>query len=279
MEEDGMAWIESHQELKDHPKTRKLARQLGITVPAAIGHLHCLWWWALEYAQDGDLSVYDAEDIADAAMWEGESSAFTDGLIKAGFIDSADDTDAITIHDWMEYAGRLVTSRRRKADAMKLKRDGTLPAQGRNVTGTLPVRAVTNRNNTVTVPYTSSSNEDEDATPSAKHDYPDWFQPLIDLKGFKATAHKNATQSIREGCEEAGVNEAEVVSDFAEYYRDGGRATNGWSDPVAALVRTLPVQIAKGRKSSNRPPPKVFSVNSQDFAAMKAAHDARQERG
>ena len=275
-----MAWIESHQELKDHPKTRKLARQLGITVPAAIGHLHCLWWWALEYAQDGDLSEYDAEDIAEAAMWEGESAAFNDGLIKAGFIDSADDTDAGSIHDWMEYAGRLVTARRRKSDAMKEKRAGNVPVTGRNVVGTLPTRAVTNRNPTVTVPYTSSSNEDEDATPSAKHDYPDWFQPLTALKGFKSTAHKNAIQSVREGCEEAGVNEAEVVSDFAVYYRDGGRAANGWSDPVAALGRTLPKQINQTRrKGGNRPPPKVFSVNSQDFVAMKAEQDARKARG
>jgi len=31
-------------------------------------------------------------------------------------------------------------------------------------------------------------------------------------------------------------DEAEIVLAFADYYRDGGRATNGWSDPVAALV-------------------------------------------
>ena len=62
--------------------------------------------------------------------------------------------------------------------------------------------------------------------------------------------------------------EAEIVLAFADYYRDGGRATNGWSDPVAALVRTLPVQIAKGRKGHNRPPPKVFSVNSQVFTGL-----------
>jgi hypothetical protein len=110
-------------------------------------------------------------------------------------------------------------------------------------------------------------------------EYPEWFQPLTALKGFKSTAHKGAIQAVREGCEEAGVNEAEVVRAFADYYRDGGRATNGWSDPVAALVRTLPVQIGKGRKSVGRPPPKVFSVNSQDFAAMQAAHEARQAGG
>jgi len=90
---------------------------------------------------------------------------------------------------------------------------------------------------------------------TANFDYPEWFQPLTALKGFKATAHKTAIQSVREGCEEAGVNEAEIVLAFADYYRDGGRATNGWSDPVAALVKTLPVQINKTRKPTSRPPP------------------------
>jgi hypothetical protein len=107
-------------------------------------------------------------------------------------------------------------------------------------------------------------------------DYPEWFQPLVGLKGFKATAHKLAIQSIRDGCDEASVNEAEIVLNFANYYRDGGRAINGWSDPVAALVRTLPVQIAKGRRSVNRPPPQRVKT---DYVAMKAELDARRARG
>ena len=129
----------------------------------------------------------------------------------------------------------------------------------------------------VTVIETSKEPSEDGAT--ANFDYPEWFQPLVGLKGFKATAHKNAIQSVREGCEEAGVNEAEIVLAFADYYRDGGRASNGWSDPVAALVRTLPVQINRTRKPTNRPPPKVFSVNSIDYVAMKAAQDARKARG
>ena len=110
---------------------------------------------------------------------------------------------------------------------------------------------------------------------TANFDYPEWFQPLVGLKGFKATAHKNAILSVREGCEEAGVNEAEIVLAFADYYRDGGRATNGWSDPVAALVRTLPVQINKTRKTGktgNSPPPSdVDPVEKHRQAAAEIA--------
>ena len=114
----------------------------------------------------------------------------------------------------------------------------------------------------------------EPSMESSGHQYPEWFQPLVDLKGFKKTAHKAAILSIQEGCNEASVNEADVVGRFAEYYRDGGRATNGWSDPVAALVRTLPVQIAKTRKGR----PKANSLNI-DYAALKAEVEARRQGG
>jgi len=127
----------------------------------------------------------------------------------------------------------------------------------------------------VTIKESSIKPSEDGAT---KFDYPDWFKPLTELKGFKTTAHKNAIQSIRDGCDEASVNEAEIVLAFADYYRDGGRAINGWSDPVAALVRTLPVQINKTRKPVNRPPPKIW-VNSTDYVAMQAAHEARQSGG
>jgi len=39
-----VAWIESHQTLGQHPKTRKLARLLNISAPTAVGHLQFLWW-------------------------------------------------------------------------------------------------------------------------------------------------------------------------------------------------------------------------------------------
>ncbi len=102
-----MAWIESHQSLKEHPKTRKLARLLGVTVPAAIGHLHCLWWWCVEYAPDGALARYDPEDIAAACMWDGDPAEFLDALLAARFVDA----DPLRVHDWEEYAGRLVRQR------------------------------------------------------------------------------------------------------------------------------------------------------------------------
>jgi len=116
-----MAWIESHQELRLHPKTRRLARELGIPLAQAIGHLHCLWWWAMDYAQDGDLSRYDAMDIAIGAEWDGEPERFLEALIDARFVDRLSDGH-MRLHDWSEYAGRLIEHRRANAERMRRMR-------------------------------------------------------------------------------------------------------------------------------------------------------------
>jgi hypothetical protein len=110
-----MAWLESHQDLRSHPKTARLKRRLGISLPTAIGHLHLLWWWALSYADDGDLVAFDADQIADAAGWEdGNADEFVRAMIAAGFLD-----EDLKIHDWWEYAGRLVV--RREANAARMR--------------------------------------------------------------------------------------------------------------------------------------------------------------
>jgi len=101
-----MAWIESHSTLARHPKTLRLARRLGVSVPTAIGHLHLLWWWALEFAESGDLSVYEPDDIADACEWKGDGRQFWEALIEVRFLDACG-----AIHDWYEYAGRLLEQR------------------------------------------------------------------------------------------------------------------------------------------------------------------------
>lgn len=118
-----MAWIESHDTLKDHPKTRRLRRLLGINLAQAIGHLHLLWWWAATYAQDGDLSHYDAIDIAEAADWDGDPEQFLSALIEAGFVDQ--DDDGTRLHDWYDYAGKLIELRARDAARKRAARKRT----------------------------------------------------------------------------------------------------------------------------------------------------------
>lgn len=120
-----MAWIESHQSLRSHPKTKRLARALSLSVPTVIGHLHCLWWWSLDYASDGDLSAFEAWEIAEGAMWEGDPETFLTALEDAAFYQDG------KLHDWHDYAGRLIHSRdkaRERMAALRAKRGGDDPA-------------------------------------------------------------------------------------------------------------------------------------------------------
>lgn len=121
-----MAWIESHQTLRNHPKVLKAAALLNERRTTVIGCLHCLWWWALDYAQDGVLSQYPIEVIETAAEWHGESGALVNALLncgysdKPGFIES--NPDGMVLHDWYEYAGKLIARRAANVQRMKEKR-------------------------------------------------------------------------------------------------------------------------------------------------------------
>lgn len=115
-----MAWIESHQTLWRHPKTQKAARLAGVNLHEMIGLLHCLWWWSLDYAEDGRLDGHEAADIEAAVGWAGEEGKLWSAWVRAGFIDQG---DAVGIHDWDEYAGRLLEKRAESRQRAQMSRE------------------------------------------------------------------------------------------------------------------------------------------------------------
>lgn len=120
-----MAWIESHQSLSRHRKTIRAAKLLGCDRHKLIGHLHELWWWALDNAgPDGELDGIGPEELAEAAGWK--RPGFADALIEAGFIDRSED-GALTLHDWHDYAGKLndrrAQTRASNAERQRRRRD------------------------------------------------------------------------------------------------------------------------------------------------------------
>lgn len=127
-----MAYIESHEGLGRHPKTRRAARLLGVCAPQVVGHLQFLWWWCLSYAQEGDLSAYEPADIADAAGWEGDPDALIEALLTCGangnpgFLERSDD-GVLHVHDWWDYAGKLIERRQANAERMRKARAAHVP--------------------------------------------------------------------------------------------------------------------------------------------------------
>lgn len=105
-----MAWIELHQTLPQNKKTLRLMNLLKIKNAHAVGHLCMLWLWALDNAQDGDLSSFLDSEISLISGWNKKPQDFVSALIQAGFLD-----EDKQIHDWRDYAGRLIE--KRKSDA------------------------------------------------------------------------------------------------------------------------------------------------------------------
>lgn len=104
-----MDWIKYPRSLINNPKTKRVSRKLGIPAVHIIGHLLSLWSWAVDFAPDGNLKHFTAEDIADAAGWEGDPDVFVEALISCGirgggFLDRVND-DELCIHDWDDHTG------------------------------------------------------------------------------------------------------------------------------------------------------------------------------
>jgi len=110
-----MAWIEAHQGLANHIKTIKLRKLLKIKKIEAVGILFMFWWWSLDNAPDGDISALDDDDISEIVEFKpkGNITVLT-ALIESGFVD-----ENKHIHDWYEYAGKLID--KRKSDAERKK--------------------------------------------------------------------------------------------------------------------------------------------------------------
>lgn len=106
-----MAWIESHQTLRDHPKLYAFMDNLGVAKPQAVGHLHMFWWWCCDYAPEGKLRHNDAQ-LARAGEWTGEPAVFVKALIAAGFLDRQD--GVLAVHDWQEFRLHYEASMERK---------------------------------------------------------------------------------------------------------------------------------------------------------------------
>lgn len=120
-----MAWIELHQSVSWHRKTVRLAKALGCDRTTAVGYIVQLWLWALDAADDGDLTHLSDKDIAGACGWSKRASVFVAGLTEAEYVDRDR-----KIHDWHRYAGRLIAQRRKDAERKRNGGGGSGGASG-----------------------------------------------------------------------------------------------------------------------------------------------------
>lgn len=113
-----MLWIKSYQATDRDPQTKKFCRLTGLDIPRAVGSLHMIWWWAMDWAPDGDISNFEPIDLADAAHYDGDPEAFFNALVEANYVGKT--LDGYEVLNWHNIGGQVLESRK-KAAAKKAK--------------------------------------------------------------------------------------------------------------------------------------------------------------
>lgn len=250
-----MAWIESHQSLRSHRKLLNLASILKADRHKLIGHLHCLWWWALDNVPvSGSLGVLSANEMAMAAEWDGDAGQFLQALTDAGFIDLG---PPLQIHNWDIYGGRLQQVRAKNRERMRVHR--TFREHSPHVIQTF---GATGPNPTV-----QRRGEASPLSPSEKikpiWEPEEWFLPLTQLSGYRQANHSGAQKVISLACAESGADKEEVVKGFCADW-PVLKASYALVDPVAALRGAKVLQVAIRKTKGDGNPRKSFSTNGRN---------------
>ena len=137
-----MAWIQVHQTLKDHRKTYDASDALEVEPAHMLGLLVSFWLWALDNAPTGNLHGISNRTIARAAGWpENNADKFVEVLKAAGWLDITPEGD-LQIHDWYEFAGKLIDQREAEKQRSRIRRTafttGGRPADDRQTTDKRP---------------------------------------------------------------------------------------------------------------------------------------------
>lgn len=149
-----MAWIELHQGLREHKKMFACAEALNLSRIETIGTLVSLWLWALDNAQDGSLQGISNRTVACVCGWpEKKADKLVNTLKDTGWLDYDDDKECLVIHDWYDYAGKLMEQRekdreRKRKEKSGRKNSGGIPAENPRNNQGIPGATIT-----VPLPY------------------------------------------------------------------------------------------------------------------------------
>jgi len=116
-----MAWIKIDQTLRDHKKVLSVSDDLDVDPVKVTGMLVLIWLWSLDNAPNGSLEGISNRSIARAAQWDGDADEFVEALKNARLLDVSAD-GGLSLHDWYEYAGKLIEKRETERERSRLRR-------------------------------------------------------------------------------------------------------------------------------------------------------------
>lgn len=112
-------WIKSYLGTGRGPQTSDFCRITGLDIPTAVGSLHMLWWWIVEFVPDGNITGIHPATIAQQMHFRGDPDVLIDALFQSGFIEETETGRAIA--SWKEIGGQILQNRSkdaaRKADS------------------------------------------------------------------------------------------------------------------------------------------------------------------
>ena len=137
-----MAWLKVYQNIRDHRKLLTAADELEVKPPHMLGMLVSFWLWALDNAPSGSLAGITNRMIARAAQWDEDPDDFVDAITTAGLLKST--PEGLEIHDWYEYAGKLIDQREAEKNRSRRRR-AAAAAEAENNRGTTDGRPADDR--------------------------------------------------------------------------------------------------------------------------------------
>lgn len=247
-----MAWIEVHQSLRDHRKVLALAGELDMPEAHVAGHMLYLWLWSLDNAPEGTLPASE-RIIERAAGWQGMAGALVAGMVGAGMLDRDPSDGRLRIHDWYEYAGKLIERRKSDAERKRRERGGEgHPASVQRTSNGHPTDG--RRMSVATVPYPTLP------TPHAE----------IEAKTESDTPSNNvATVGAADAAADAAsVSLEEEPVELTEWALPGAGAPQEPPPPTPAPAQPAKPTPAKGARAA-----KVLPMDSEEVRLAALLRD------
>lgn len=186
-----------------HPKFRSLMRSLALPQYAVVGLLESVWTLAAQFADDGDLSRFSAQEIADYAGYDGNADDLLAAMISSRWLDG--EIGALCVHDWLDHCPHYVHDRRRKRRSSSDSTTSTdvpkvavgVPGISRNLQE-IPIKSdPTQPNPTMSNPDIASHGIENNAKPKDKPiGFDEWYK-LYPRKVAPKAASKEFEKAIR----------------------------------------------------------------------------------
>jgi hypothetical protein len=128
-------WMRIETDFVDHPKTRRLASELGD--PLAGWYVLRLWSWMSRFCPVGHVVGQWRDSLESACEWRGEPGRLVSAFIAAGFLDTTEEGD-LEAHGWAEHQGKVAARARKEAERKRLYRSNLSRGTGTGQTRDVP---------------------------------------------------------------------------------------------------------------------------------------------